>query len=124
MDRRSIHWKNFIWNNQLKTLPEGIGGLSQSKKLYLRFNQITTLPHSVQSLQNIILLDLSDNPLVEYGEGDTLGWRELRDRFGDRVVISQDYIRGPKRKISEDEVYEKLAACPPLECREAQRNCH
>ena len=98
MDRRSITvGRTLSEKNQLKTLPEGIGGLSQLKKLYLRFNQITTLPHSVQSLQNIILLDLSDNPLVEYGEGDTLGWRELRDRFGDRVVISQDYIRGPKR---------------------------
>ena len=32
---------------------------------------------------------------MEHGEGDTLGWRELRNIFGDRVVLSQDAVTGP-----------------------------
>ena len=99
-------------DNQFTSLPEGIGALSQLKKLYIENNQLTSLPRSVENLQNIVLLDLRDNPLIDYGEGNTLGWRELRARFGDKVVLPQDAIRGPERIISENEVYKKLAASP------------
>ena len=58
-------------------------------------------------------MDLSGNySLLEHGEGNTLGWRELRAWFGDRVFLPQDYISGPERIIPENEVYEKLAAMP------------
>eukprot|EP00866_Antonospora_locustae_P002522 jgi/Antlo1/2522/1027 len=36
-----------------------------------------------------MMLNLRNNPLLERGEGDTLGWRDLRERLGDRVILSQ-----------------------------------
>lgn len=77
-------------------LLESIGNLSQLEMLYLSFNQLTALPermgdlsmlqirltslqHTIAGLQSITELDLRDNPLVERGGGDTLGWRDLRE---------------------------------------------
>eukprot|EP00866_Antonospora_locustae_P000465 jgi/Antlo1/465/1350 len=34
------------------------------------------------------MLDLRNNPLVGRGEGDTLGWQDLRERLEDRVILS------------------------------------
>ena len=99
-------------NNQLTSLPERIGDLTQLNRLDLSNNQLTSLPRSIERLANITVLDLRDNPLVEYGEGDALGWRELRNTFGDRVVLSQDSLRGPDRVITEQEVYQRLRAEP------------
>ncbi|KAL0265729.1 UNVERIFIED_CONTAM: hypothetical protein PYX00_011444 [Menopon gallinae] len=93
--------------NELTTLPGEIGSLSQLKWLYLYDNQLTTLPRKIATLQSIIQLDLRNNPLTEYGEGDTLGWRELRDVFGGRVVLDKD------KAFREEEVYKRLAASSP-----------
>ncbi|KAL0265932.1 UNVERIFIED_CONTAM: hypothetical protein PYX00_011649 [Menopon gallinae] len=99
--------------NQLTTLPKEIGSLSQLQVLYLFNNQLTTLPREMASLPSIILLNLRNNPLAEYGEGDTLGWRELRDRLGDKVVLDQDKTRGPDKVVEEDDMYKRLAASSP-----------
>ncbi|KAL0265820.1 UNVERIFIED_CONTAM: hypothetical protein PYX00_011535 [Menopon gallinae] len=57
--------------------------------------------------------DTRNNPLDEHGEGDTLGWRELRDMLEDKVVLDQDKIRGPDKVVEEDDVYKRLAASSP-----------
>eukprot|EP00866_Antonospora_locustae_P001732 jgi/Antlo1/1732/1129 len=54
------------------------------------------------------MLDLRNNPLVERGEGDTLGWLDLRERLEDRVVLSQNELAGPVTVINEDDVYRRL----------------
>ena len=75
-------------NNQLTSLPAEIGNMTQLTELYLSNNQLTSLPDSIRRLSNTItLLNLMGNPLVEHGEGDTLGWRELREIFGNKVVL-------------------------------------
>ncbi|KAL0265940.1 UNVERIFIED_CONTAM: hypothetical protein PYX00_011657 [Menopon gallinae] len=99
--------------NQLTTLPWEIGSLSQLQEINLSFNQLTTLPREMATLPSISVLDLGNNPLAEYGEGDTLGWRELRDRLGDKVVLDQDKTRGPDKVVEEDDVYKRLAASSP-----------
>eukprot|EP00866_Antonospora_locustae_P002230 jgi/Antlo1/2230/1897 len=59
-------------------------------------------------LPRITMLDLGNNPLVERGEGDTLGWLDLRERLGNRVVLSQNELAGPVTVINEDDVYRRL----------------
>ena len=59
--------------------------MTQLTVLDLSDNQLTTLPGSIRELSSTITsLDLWNNPLLERGEGDTLGWRELGEIFGDR----------------------------------------
>eukprot|EP00866_Antonospora_locustae_P002414 jgi/Antlo1/2414/551 len=95
-------------NNQLTALPVTIGYLERLQMFYLRYNQLTSLPHTMAGLHDITMLDLRNNPLVERGEGDTLGWRDLRERLGDRVVLSQNELAGPVTVINEDDVYRRL----------------
>lgn len=38
-------------------------------------------------------LDLRNNPLIEYGEGDKLGWRDLKGIFGNKVKLSQKLLK-------------------------------
>ena len=106
-----LNWLN-LRDNMLTSLPEGIGNLTQLERLYLGYNKLTSLPRSIERLANITLLDLTGNPLVEYGEGDALGWRELRNTFRDRVLHSRGSRRGPDREITEQEVYQRLRAVP------------
>ncbi len=49
--------------NQLKTLPESVGNLTNLTELNLRENQLETLPESVGNLTNLTGLDLSFNQL-------------------------------------------------------------
>ncbi|KAL0265799.1 UNVERIFIED_CONTAM: hypothetical protein PYX00_011514 [Menopon gallinae] len=100
-------------NNQLTELPGEIGWVSQLHGLYLGNNRLTTLPRSIAILPSITTLDLRNNPLEEHGEGDALGWRELRYILGDKVVLDQDNIRGPDKVVEEDDVYKRLAASSP-----------
>ncbi|KAL0265936.1 UNVERIFIED_CONTAM: hypothetical protein PYX00_011653 [Menopon gallinae] len=102
-----------LYGNQLTALPGEIWNLSLLQKLDLGKNQLTALPREIVTLQNIILLNLRNNPLKEYGEGDTLGWRELRYILGDKVVLDQDKIRGLYKVVEEEEVYKRLAASSP-----------
>ncbi|KAL0265939.1 UNVERIFIED_CONTAM: hypothetical protein PYX00_011656 [Menopon gallinae] len=100
-------------NNQLTELPGEIGWVSQLHGLYLGNNRLTTLPRSIAILPSITTLDLRNNPLEEHGEGDTLGWRELRYILGDKIVLDQDNIRGPDKVVEEDDVYKRHAASSP-----------
>ncbi|KAL0265933.1 UNVERIFIED_CONTAM: hypothetical protein PYX00_011650 [Menopon gallinae] len=100
-------------NNQLTTLPKEIENLLQLKWLNLSGNQLTALPREIASLTSIILLNLRNNPLEEHGEGDTLGWRELRYMLGGRVVLDRDKIRGLYKVVEEEEVYKRLTASSP-----------
>eukprot|EP00866_Antonospora_locustae_P001865 jgi/Antlo1/1865/2014 len=100
--------KLYLDNNQLTALPVTIGYLERLQMFYLRYNQLTSLPHTMAGLPRITMLDLGNNPLVERGEGDTLGWRDLRERLGDRVVLSQNELAGPVTVINEDDVYRRL----------------
>ena len=81
--------------NNLTSLPERIGDLAQLESLSLRDNQLESLPRSIEKLANTTLLDLTNNPLVEYEEDGTLGWRELKEKFGDRVRLSQCWTEHP-----------------------------
>eukprot|EP00866_Antonospora_locustae_P000384 jgi/Antlo1/384/174 len=95
-------------NNQLTALPVTIGRLERLQMFCLRYNQLTSLPHTMAGLPRITMLDLGNNPLVERGEGDTLGWRDLRERLGDNVLLSQNELAGPVTVINEDDVYRRL----------------
>ena len=43
---------------------------------------------------------------------DTLGWRPLREIFGDNVVLPIDCILGPAQKVEMEEVYERMGGQP------------
>lgn len=73
-------------HNQLTAFPEVIGCLQQLQDLGFNHNQLTTLPRSVVNLQSITVLNLRNNPLAEHGEGDSLGWLDLRRMLGDSAV--------------------------------------
>ncbi|KAL0265931.1 UNVERIFIED_CONTAM: hypothetical protein PYX00_011648 [Menopon gallinae] len=113
IERLSNLQKLYLSNNRVTTLPVEIGCLSQLKEFDLHENQLTRLPRSIATLPSIVLLDLRNNPLEEHGEGDTLGWRELRYMHGYRVVLDKDKIRSPDKVVEEEEVYKRLAASSP-----------
>ena len=50
-----------ICNNQLKSLPSGIGGLTALRKLALPQNALETLPSTIGKCTNLTELDLRDN---------------------------------------------------------------
>jgi hypothetical protein len=54
--------------NQLQTLPESIGDLSNLKSLWLSSNQLQTLPESMGDLSSLEVLLLSDNQLTHLPE--------------------------------------------------------
>jgi Leucine-rich repeat (LRR) protein len=76
-------------SNQLVSVPYLMGDLLHLTHLDLSGNNITLIPNSIKKLKNIETLDARNNPLVEYGEGDTLGSRELKHIFDDKMFISQ-----------------------------------
>jgi len=98
----------------LESLPAEIGNLTRLRDLDLRGNKLKSLPASVRNLAGSMrLLDLRNNPdLEEYGAGDTLGWRPLREIFGDHVLLPIDCIRGPPQKVGMQEVYERIRRQP------------
>jgi len=57
-----------LTNNQLTSLPESIGDLSNLESLYLQFNQLTTLPESIGDLSSLTRLYLSSNQLTTLPE--------------------------------------------------------
>jgi len=97
--------------NRLQTLPPEVGQLANLTHLNLARNQLQSLPHSLSNLRNMILLDLQENPrLRERGEGETLGRRELRQIFGDRVVFSQKLA--PITRVTPEQVFDELDKQP------------
>lgn len=51
-------------HNKLTSLPESIGNLTKLSRLYLNHNELTSLPESISNLTNLIWLDLDDNKLT------------------------------------------------------------
>ncbi len=58
-------------NNRLKRLSAAIGQLTNLQELYLYDNQLTNLPAAIGQLTNLVILGLSDNQLI--GLPDSLG---------------------------------------------------
>ena len=64
-----MEWHNLGYNQLTTTLPEGIGGLSQLKELYLGNNKLTTLPEWIRGLSQLKGLDINCNKLKTLPEG-------------------------------------------------------
>lgn len=93
-------WKGvedlYLGNNQLKLLPTEIGELKNLKQLYLENNRLTSLPASIRKLENsLTTLYLAGNPLQERGENGTLGWRDLKEIFGNKM-----YFNPPQNQLT------------------------
>ena len=56
--------KLYLRNNNLTSLPESIGSLSNLQKLYLSYNNLICLPDSIGMLFNLEILYLSENNLT------------------------------------------------------------
>ncbi len=101
--------------NQLTTLPESISKLTALRDLILHTNHVTTLPVALRSLaqdRTLTLLHLYNNPLVARGNGQTtLGIQELRQAFGDRVVVTEGYVV-PLIRVTREEVLKRLDQQP------------
>ena len=73
----------YLRYNQLRTLPSEIGKLKNLQVLYLRFNKLTTLPPEIGELENLRTLYLRNNKLVtlppEIGELSNLRTLHLRN---------------------------------------------
>jgi len=76
-----------LMNNQLTALPAEIRNLTNLEILKIYGNNLESVPAEIRNLTKLTELDLSANPLVAQGkEGQTLGWKELREIFGARFV--------------------------------------
>jgi len=63
----------------------------------------------MENLHNLILLDLRHNNIVLDGDDmATMGRTELRQRFGDRVVLDDDTTEFEQVEISKNDVYRDL----------------
>ena len=100
----------YLSGNRLEALPEEIGMLTGLRTLNLSGTGLRSLPASIRNLSNtIILLNLSDaNNLLENGEGDALGWRQLMGIFGDHLYFSDKRNKVLPPLVAEEEVYEKM----------------
>src|SRR6516162_2990347 len=83
--------------NQLSTLPEAIGQLSQLQELYLSGNQLNTLPEALQSLVRLEKLFLHGNPGL--GLPDEVLGPTFREAFGFQesgAAAEPRTVRSPK----------------------------
>jgi Leucine-rich repeat (LRR) protein len=105
----------YLHENQLRALPDSLGQMGALKRLLLWGNPLRALPGSCRNLATTLtLLSLGDCAnLLERGEGDTLGRRELRACFGDRVVLPQEAPQGPLIPVTKEAVYARLDAQTP-----------
>jgi hypothetical protein len=53
----------YLGDNQITTIPDVIGQLSNLKELHLPNNQITEIPEAIRSMKNLEELDLRGNPV-------------------------------------------------------------
>ena len=79
----------FLHGNKLVSLPDAMGSLANLTELSLSYNKLQSLPASMRNLKNSLkMLNLVGNPLQERGEGGTLGWRDLKEIFGESVLFN------------------------------------
>ena len=91
-----------LYGNQLSTLPEAIGQLSQLQVLDLSGNQLSTLPEAIGQLSQLQGLDLSSNQLSTLPEAvQSLERLEKLFLHGNPGLGLPDEVLGPTR----DEVY-------------------
>ncbi|ELA40803.1 uncharacterized protein VICG_02161, partial [Vittaforma corneae ATCC 50505] len=103
-----------FYDNKLETLPVGIENLKNLQKLHLYGNKLNTLPDTIGKLADSLrLLNLLDNNISEVGDGErTLGRRELRAIFRNRVVLDNDSVEYEEDEISVEDVYRELKSKP------------
>ena len=86
-------------NNEIKEIPPEIGKLVNLKELDASNNKIKEIPGSIENLKETLqILDLSKNPLDRKGNGKTgkdrtLGKKELKKIFGDKVIFRREHFR-------------------------------
>ncbi len=101
----------YLNNNQLISvkIPKELVNL---QKLNLHNNSLTSLPASVRELQGTLtLLNLGDNPLLNQGDGETLGIGELQAIFGDRFIFG--FSSGQEiSTLTFNQVYQELDKQP------------
>lgn len=103
-----------LGRTSLTSLPSEIGNLNSLTVLDLSQTRLTNLPAETRNLRNLTLLNLGSSPISAQGENErTLGRRELRAHFGDRVVLD-NLTQAPPMPASttRDEVYGKLDQQP------------
>ncbi|ELA41326.1 uncharacterized protein VICG_01566, partial [Vittaforma corneae ATCC 50505] len=104
----------FLGNNKLETLPAKLEELEHLGELYLNDNKLETLPIEIEKLSGSLrLLNLMGNNISEVGDGErTVGRRELREIFGDRVMLDNDIVEYEEDEISVEDVYRELKSKP------------
>ncbi|MDP1975342.1 MAG: hypothetical protein Q8K37_05160, partial [Alphaproteobacteria bacterium] len=98
--------------NPFIKLPSSIGKLKNLTHFNLvECTELLYLPSSVQDLNNIVLLDLTAaSSLVMEGDGETLGARDLREIFEDKVLLDLDEDEDEENivPIKKKDLYQQL----------------
>lgn len=77
-------------DNLITEIPRSIGNLKTLKTLDFESNKLTLLPSEILNLvKTISRLDLEDNEIADHGEGDKVGRKELKEKFGSSVYLTQ-----------------------------------
>jgi len=100
-------------NNQLTSIPESIGNLSNLDVLALYNNQLTTLPESIVNLSSLRALSLHHNQLTtlpdNFCELEIANWNPMADSFS----IKNNNICPPYPECIEDYMGEQdTSNCP------------
>ncbi|MEG4808995.1 leucine-rich repeat domain-containing protein, partial [Microcoleus sp. F8-D3] len=83
----------YLWNNQIASIPEALGQLSNLTQLYLSDNQIASIPEALGQLSNLTRLDLSDNQIEKIPEClETLPKLEKLDLRRNPLPISPEVL--------------------------------
>ncbi|WP_378188135.1 leucine-rich repeat domain-containing protein [Aquimarina sp. W85] len=76
-----------ISGNQITAIPESIGKLSNLQHLKLSFNRLTSLPENIRQLESLEVIERAGNPLDQH----TLSW--IQDLSTSAVVTNNLVIR-------------------------------
>ncbi len=104
-------------HNQLKSLPQCLGKLSQLQKLWAENNQLTSLPESLGKLSKLEVLDLTHNELktlpeslqelsqlqsLYLSENSSLGFsdRAIRDRANVMKLLRKNFDHVQKQRAA------------------------